>query len=149
MARPTHRVLYDDSCPMCSYQMRVLTRLDWRGAVRLVPLSSPECRELAPQIAPEELREAMHCVAPDGRVFRGARAFRHLGFRIPAMVPLGLVLWIPGMIWIAEKVYMAVARNRQLLSRGFGCNAACSYLPAGDQDVTLSDSDDDPVGHGE
>ena len=148
MASPAQVVLYDDSCPMCTFQMRVLTWLDWRDAVRLIPLSSAESRERAPQLTPEELREAIHCVSPDGRVYRGARAFRHLGFQIPALIPLALVLWIPGVIWIAEKIYMAVSRNRQLLSRWFGCGAACSYLPARNQDVALRDSDDDSVRHG-
>jgi len=40
------------------------------------------------------------------------------------------VLWFPGVIWIAEKIYMWISRNRLLLSRLFGCKEACAILPA-------------------
>jgi len=43
---------------------------------------------------------------------------------------LALLLWVPGFIWIAEKLYNLVARNRRTLSRIFGCKEACSILPA-------------------
>ena len=42
---------------------------------------------------------------------------------------LGLFLWIPGVIWVAEKIYMWVSRNRHLLSKVFGCKGACAILP--------------------
>jgi len=46
------------------------------------------------------------------------------------LVPLAIFLWIPGVIWVAEKIYQWVSRNRHLLSRLFGCREACSILPA-------------------
>jgi predicted DCC family thiol-disulfide oxidoreductase YuxK len=45
------------------------------------------------------------------------------------LVPLSLVLSIPGVIWIAEIFYQWISRNRHLLSRLFGCKGACSILP--------------------
>ena len=30
-----HIVLYDGECPMCIFQMKVLSWLDWRGALAL------------------------------------------------------------------------------------------------------------------
>ena len=41
-----------------------------------------------------------------------------------------LVLWIPGVIWIAERIYMRISRNRHLLSRIFGCKEACAIMPS-------------------
>ena len=114
--------------------MRLLTWLDWRGALALVPLSSPLAHEVAPQLTREELIEAMHCVAQNGRIYRGARAIRFVGMRLPLLVPLALILWLPGVIWVAERVYAAISRNRLLLSRVFGCKDACSILPARKRD---------------
>ncbi len=71
----------------------------------------------------------MHCVTPDGRIYRGARCVRYLGMRMPLLVPLALVLWFPGVIRVAEKVYAWVSRNRYVLSRVFGCKEACAVLP--------------------
>jgi predicted DCC family thiol-disulfide oxidoreductase YuxK len=49
--------------------------------------------------------------------------------RLPALVPVGLFLWIPGVIQIAEIIYRWVSRNRHVLSRVFGCKDACALLP--------------------
>jgi len=126
----THILLYDDTCPLCTFQMRLLTWLDWCNAFRLLPLSHPRAAEIAPHLQREELLEAIHCVSTRGRIYRGARAIRFAGLRLPLLVPLALVLWVPGVIWVAEKVYQWVARHRHVLSRVFGCKEACALLPS-------------------
>ncbi len=125
-----HCLLYDGECPMCIFQMKVLSWLDWFGVLALVPLSDPRAQEIAPQLRRENLLEAIHCVTPGGCVYRGARAIRFLGMRLPLLVPLALVMWIPGVIVPAEIIYRWVSRRRLLLSRIFPCKDACSILPA-------------------
>jgi len=110
--------------------MKVLTWLDWRHRLELIPISDPLAQRLAPNLTREELLEAIHCVTVDGRIYRGARALRFVGMRMPLLVPVALFLWIPGVIWVAEKFYMWVSRNRHLLSRVFGCKQACAIMPA-------------------
>lgn len=124
-----HKVLYDDECPLCTFQMRVLTWLDWGGQLSLIPLSQAEAARLAPQLTREQLQEAIHCIARDGRIHRGARCIRFVGLRLPLLVPVALVLWIPGVIQVAEVFYQWISRNRLLLSRLFGCKGACAILP--------------------
>ena len=130
MNRARHIVLYDGDCSMCTFQMRVLTWLDWFNVLQLVPIANPLAAQVAPQIDREALLEAIHCVTPDGRITRGARAIRFVGLRLPLLVPLALLLWIPGVIWLAEHIYKWVARHRHVLSRLFGCKDACAVLPA-------------------
>ena len=125
-----HMVLYDSDCPLCVFQMKVLTWLDWFHVLALVPLSDPRSQEIAPQITREDLLEAIHCVTPAGRIYRGARAIRFVGMRLPLLVPVALFLWIPGVIQIAEIVYQWISKNRLILSRVFGCKDACAILPA-------------------
>jgi len=125
-----HIVLYDDECPLCTFQMRVLTWLDWFGALSLIPLSHESAARLAPHLSREDLQEAIHCIAKDGRIHRGARCIRFVGLRLPLLVPVALFLWIPGVIQIAEVVYQWISRHRLLLSRLFGCKGACAILPA-------------------
>ena len=125
-----HLVLYDDECPLCVFQMKMLTWMDWLHRIRVVPLSSEQAREAAPSLDREQLRAAMHVVTAGGGLHRGARAIRFLSLRMPLLVPLGLLLWVPGVIWIAEKFYAWVARNRLVLSRVFGCKDACAIVPA-------------------
>lgn len=124
-----HLVLYDDECPLCTFQMKVLTWLDWLNVAALVPLSSEQAREVAPQLDRETLRSAMHVVTAKGAIYRGARCIRFLSLRMPLLVPLALLLWVPGVIWIAEHVYQLIANNRLVLSRVFGCKDACAIMP--------------------
>ena len=130
MTPHAHIVLYDDECPLCTFQMRVLGWLDWLNATRLVPLSDPLAARIAPQLTRGDLLEAIHCVAGDGRIYRGARCIRFVGMRMPLLVPLALFLWLPGVIFVAEKIYSWVSRNRHLLSRLFGCKEACVLMPS-------------------
>lgn len=124
-----HTVLYDNECSMCTFQMKVLSWLDWFHQLALVPLSDPRAQAIAPQLTAEQLQEAIHCVTPAGRVYRGARAIRFVGMRLPLLVPLALFLWLPGVIWVAEIVYQWISRNRYLLSKVFGCKDACAIMP--------------------
>lgn len=125
-----HLVLYDADCPLCTFQMKLLTWLDWFNVLELVPLDAPQATARAPHLTREELIEAIHCVTPEGRVYRGARALRFTGMRLPLMVPIALFLYLPGVIWVAEKVYQWVSHRRHWLSRLFGCKDACSLLPS-------------------
>jgi hypothetical protein len=108
--------------------MRLLTWLDWCHVVRLLPIADPEVARVAPTLTREALLEAIHCVATDGVIHRGARCLRFVGLRMPLLVPLALVLWFPGVIWIAERIYQWVSRNRHLLSKLFGCKEALSLI---------------------
>jgi predicted DCC family thiol-disulfide oxidoreductase YuxK len=125
-----HIVLYDGDCPMCTFQMKVLSWLDWFHVLALVPLSNPKAQEIAPHLGREDLLEAIHCVTPERRIYRGARAIRFVGMWLPLLVPVALLLWIPGVIQIAEIIYQWISRHRLLLSRVFGCKEACTILPA-------------------
>ncbi len=129
-AKSRHIVLFDDECPLCTFQMKVLTWLDWFGALSLIPLSHEAAARLAPHLSREDLQEAIHCIAKDGHIHRGARCIRFVGMRLPMLMPVALFLWIPGVIQVAEICYQWVSRNRLLFSRIFGCKGACAILPA-------------------
>jgi predicted DCC family thiol-disulfide oxidoreductase YuxK len=110
--------------------MRMITWLDWFNTVSLLPISHPQATARVPSLTREDLLEAIHCLTPTGRIYRGARCIRHISMRMPLAIVVGLVLWIPGVIGVAEKIYQWTSRNRHLLSRLFGCKEACAYLPA-------------------
>lgn len=124
-----HIVLYDSDCPLCTFQMKSLTWLDWFNRVAFVPIADERAARIAPRLTREDLMEAIHCVTPEGRIHRGARAIRFLGWRLPLLVPTALFLSLPGVIWVAERVYQWVSRNRLFFSRIFGCQGACALMP--------------------
>ena len=128
--RLKHLVIYDGECSLCTFQIKLLTWLDWCHVLALQPVLDESTARLAPGLTREQLLEAIHCLSRDGRLYRGARCIRFVGLRIPLLVPLALILWFPGLIWIAERIYAWVSRHRYLLSRWFGCKEACALLPA-------------------
>ena len=124
-SKATNIVIYDDQCSLCVAQTRLLNRLDWFHAIRFQAISDPHSTQLSLRVQREDLLAAIHCLTKDGRIYRAARCFRFIAMRIPLLAPLALLLWIPGMIWIAERIYNRIARNRYFLSRFFGCKEAC------------------------
>ncbi|MBG88271.1 MAG: hypothetical protein CMO80_15390 [Verrucomicrobiales bacterium] len=134
MAEEKNILIYDSDCSLCTFQMKVLTWLDWLERVRLLPIKDPEAKVVAPTLTREDLLEAIHVVTPANKIHRGARCIRYLSLRMPVLFPVWLFLWIPGVIRVAEKIYQWISRNRHLLSRWFGCGEACSIMPAKKRD---------------
>jgi predicted DCC family thiol-disulfide oxidoreductase YuxK len=126
---PPHTVLYDGECSFCTFQIKVISWLDWFHAVRLVPIADPAAAAMNHGIPQADLEEAIHCIAGSGRIYRGARCLRFIGMRMPLVVPFALFLWIPGVIYLAEIVYRWVSRHRQVIGRIFGCKSACAIMP--------------------
>ncbi len=126
----TNTVLYDGDCPLCTFQMKVITWLDWFNTVTVIPIADPRAAAIAPGIGREDLMEAIHCVSKSGKIYRGARCIRFIGMRMPLAIPFALILWIPGIIYLAEIFYRWISRNRLVLSRVFGCKGACAIMPA-------------------
>jgi predicted DCC family thiol-disulfide oxidoreductase YuxK len=109
--------------------MRLITWLDWFNTVSLIPIADPRASEVAPRLTRTDLHEAIHCVTKEGRIYRWARCLRFIGMRMPLALPFALLLWFPGVIFVAEIVYRWVSRNRYVLSRMFGCKEACAVMP--------------------
>lgn len=122
-------VVYDDHCPMCTFQMRLLSWLDLGRRFDFMALSNPTVQALAPQLRREDLLQAMHVLTKAGPIHRGARAIRFIALRCVLLWPLAILLWIPGVIYLCEIFYRWVSRNRQVLSTVFGCKEACVVMP--------------------
>ncbi len=129
MTRAQHLLLYDGECPLCLFQMKLLTWFDWFDQAELKPLQEASEEAEAAGISREDLLTEIHCLSRDGRIHRGAYALRFLGMRMPILMPAAVVMWCPGVMWLADKVYLAVSRNRLVLSRMFGCKEACALMP--------------------
>jgi len=125
----SHAVLYDGECSFCTFQMKMLRWMDWSDRFTLVPAADPRVAALAPTLTEADLNEAIHCVTETGGIHRGARAIRFIALRLPVAIPLALFLWVPGVILVAERFYALISRNRQWISRAFGCKDACALVP--------------------
>jgi predicted DCC family thiol-disulfide oxidoreductase YuxK len=111
-------VLYDGQCPFCQKSVAILKKLDW-----LKKLQYQDARQVdqlprtEPPLDPEELLKEMHLVPRAGQsIYRGFKAFRWMAWRLPLCWPIAPLLYIPGVPWLGNKVYLWVARNRYKLT---------------------------------
>lgn len=107
-------VLYDGACPFCRRGVSILRRMDW-----FKQLTFHDARDVAnlPKadvpLVPKRLIEEMHVLTPDRKhAPAGFKAFRWMAWRLPLTALFAPFLYIPGVPWVGNKVYLWVAKNR-------------------------------------
>lgn len=113
-----HVLLYDGDCSFCRRWVSWIARRD-RNA-RILCLPSSERRALAdlPAIPDEDLDRAMHLVSPTGQVSVGAAAIPSMLRQLDGWSWLASLFRVPGVPYLADRVYSMVARNRHRLGCG-------------------------------
>ncbi|MCI0683438.1 MAG: DUF393 domain-containing protein [Gemmataceae bacterium] len=115
---PRARVFYDGDCPLCRKSVAILRRLDWLGRLECVNsrgADQPLLRQ--PPLSSAPLLDEMHLLTPDGqRLHHGFGAFRWMAWRLPLCWLIAPLLYIPGVPWLGQRIYLWIARRRfQLL----------------------------------
>jgi len=130
-ADPTGKaiLLYDGECPLCRKSVAILQRLDW---LKVVVYQNARETERLPRcdvpLVPQRLLEEMHLVTPDRtKAYHGFAAFRWLAWRMPPLVTLAPLMYIPGVPQLGRRAYLWVARNRFRL---VPCDHGVCTLPA-------------------
>ena len=109
-------VLYDGHCPICRAGARRLACIAGGRGYRLRPL---QLRWVQAELdtRTEPIRDEMLLLLPDGRLLGGVDVYTHLGFRIWWAWPLAAIVSLPGIHWLAGKVYAWIAANRYRFTR--------------------------------
>ena len=106
-----HNFYYDDGCSLCRGLVRALRPIDFLGRVGWTPYSSlkspPQGRTW------DDLAREASLETPTGRIHSGFEGVRRLVLRLPPLMPLAPLLWLPGMGCLGPMLYRWVARNRQ------------------------------------
>lgn len=102
-------VLYDGTCNLCLQQVKF-----WEKVARNVNfLALQNGLEHFPQVSYEEAMREMKLVDTKGNVYGGAEAFVKLfKYSYPLIGFLTLFYYLPGIHFIANKIYAFVAKNR-------------------------------------
>jgi predicted DCC family thiol-disulfide oxidoreductase YuxK len=117
-------LIFDGECGFCRASVELLRRWDRYRRLSFVPFQDPGALAPLPRVPRSELEQAMHLVAPDRRVLKGAAALPAILRLVPGGAPLALLYQMPGVPWLAAGVYRIVARNRHRL----GCASSTCTL---------------------
>ena len=123
-----HWVLYyDGECGFCTRSVRALAFADffrvvaWTDFRKLpnppVGLTWDDLDAAAYLEVRRDLPEAAKGLGDERRMYRGFYAFRMLSLRLLPLMPLALLLWLPGVNRLGDWAYGWVAANRYRISR--------------------------------
>lgn len=107
---------FDGACGLCQRSRRVLSALDWLGRLEFVDFTTLPPDRLPVPI--EAAQTGMPMRTAGGCVLVGYPAVRRALRQTPLGFLPGLLMHLPGVSWVGERVYGWVARNRR---RGAAC----------------------------
>lgn len=123
-------VLYDGNCSLCRASVARVQRFDRGLRVEFLDLHEPSAQKRFPQVDREVAMRWMQAVDVQGRITSGADAWARIGMLLPGWNLLAWLLFIPGIRWIAARIYAWVARNRYRWNRDLCADGTCSlHLP--------------------
>ena len=104
-------VFYDGDCSLCAGAAARFALLLHRHHFNLAPLQAAWVRKRI-GLEPDEPLAEMKLLAADGRIYGGADALLQIARAIWWLWPLGHLLTMPGIHWLAGCTYRWVARHR-------------------------------------
>ncbi len=114
-------VVYDGQCVLCSGTKRFVSALDWRKRVRWIDLHDrAQVAKAYPGLDYAEAMGQIHLRDRRGKEYAGFFATRRMLKELPLTYPLWLLMHLPGMTWLGQRIYRLTAGNRYKLNRLFG-----------------------------
>jgi predicted DCC family thiol-disulfide oxidoreductase YuxK len=123
--------VFDGRCVICNQTRRIVTALDWRQQVEFLDLHHwDEVAARFPALDYDAAMGQIHVVdSADGQVYAGFAGTRRMLRELPLTLPLALLLQLPGLSWVGERVYRWIARHRYRINKLLGVdvceNGAC------------------------
>ena len=130
---------YDGECPLCARTKIVLDHFDLFGLIQFKTVQSSHSTDTAISNIPlEHLLDDIHAVDGAGKVYKGFGTYRAVFKANILLWPFYLLVLIPGVSFIGNKIYYLVSRNR-ITERCTDeiCGISFIDLPKSDQEVKL------------
>lgn len=113
-APPRVTVWFDGGCPLCRREIGLMRRLDRRGAIAFIDLTTEDA---TCPLDRAELLARFHAQERTGPVVSGAAAFAAIWRAIPALAWAGQAARLPPLAWLLEQGYRVWLRVRPALQR--------------------------------
>ena len=102
--------VYDGNCTVCTLSVRCLRKFDWMRRIEF--RASQSMDSPLGGVSWDDLQRSAYIVHESGAICEGFHAIRKTLLQLPALVPFGLLLSIPGARLIGVPAYRWVAQNR-------------------------------------
>ena len=113
--------LYDGNCVICQSTCETLRGLDWLRRIEFVDLHAGGAAvERYAQLSHERLMSEIHVLDAEGRLYAGFAGMRRMLREVPLGFPLWLLLQLPGMDAVGQRVYRFIARRRYRINKLLG-----------------------------
>jgi len=122
---PELTVLFDGSCNLCRASAERARHSDSAHRIEFLDLNDPTALQRFPQVDREQALRWMQAVNAKGEVFSGGDAWARIGALLPGWKLVAWILQVPGIRWVAGKVYSWIARNRYRWNRGVCEDGTC------------------------
>lgn len=117
-------LIYDRDCELCCWAQGIVARLDHRRSIQYLAFQDPQFEDHFPNLSRDDPRggwphgeapEAMLFIDHRGEVQQGMDAFRKLLPNLTGGRILAVAFYLPGVPWLAARLYGWLARNRYRL----------------------------------
>jgi len=127
---PHLTVLFDGSCSLCRASVARTRRFDRDKRIEFLDLHDLQAAVRFPQVNREEAMRLMQAVDLNGHVFAGVDAWARIGRLLPGWNLIAWILLVPGIHWLAAKIYAWIARNRYRWNRTACADGTCGvHIP--------------------
>jgi len=111
---PALTVFYDQLCPVCNRTVLIINhfdifkRIDFKNAQEHAEHYPPLAA-----ISPETLLTDLYALDNKQRLYSGLDTYIQICFKMGYLIPIGLILSLPGIYWLAAKKYRQIADSRE------------------------------------
>jgi predicted DCC family thiol-disulfide oxidoreductase YuxK len=110
---PSYYFYYDAECPLCNKVIVAIRHFDIFNKIECRTVQGyASADEALKGISEDELLISIHGVSASGKVYKGYHAYVALMMHMIYTAPLALLLRVPGISHIGQRVYRYVAGNR-------------------------------------
>jgi len=121
--QPTLTVFYDQLCPLCNRTVLIINhfdifkRIDFKNAQEYASAYPPIAT-----ISPETLLTDLYALDSHGAIYSGVATYRQILIKMGYLMPIGLLIGLPGIYQVACKQYRKIADNRSRIA----CTSECA-----------------------
>ncbi|MGZ5622371.1 MAG: DCC1-like thiol-disulfide oxidoreductase family protein [Methylobacter sp.] len=131
--QPSLTVFYDQLCPLCNRTVLTLNHFDIFGRIDFK--SAQEYAPHYPALAPidsETLLTDLYALDSNNRLYSGVNTYAQILIKMGYLLPIGIILTLPGIYQFALKKYRSIADTRNRIR----CTSDC-LMPRALADTTF------------